>query len=244
LSLSLLFAAAVACFVAGDARADTNLLVNSGFEENRGVGSVPVGWRAIDENFDFFGWVAPRCERSIGGIGPRSGRYMIGLDTELMGVDTNDQQSDVARAAIYQTITVPPGTRGTFSIYINDLGSTALGHVSAIRLAYTVNNTEIGTIKVAGKTDSADDRAAKSAPNTWSKPFYRVSQRLADAPDALGDWTLASIPVEVAAGDKPVQLTLWIGIFDNQNSTEIGYWRIDDASFVVERPAATTRPAK
>ncbi len=233
---------AVACLLAGSAFAQTNLLVNGGFEDNHGVGTIPTGWQVLDEHLEYFGWIAPRVEQRVAGIGPRTGRYMLALDTEMMGVDTNDQEFFVPRAAIFQTITVPGKTRGTFSVYYNDIGSTALGHVSATRLAYTIDNTEISTIKVA-EPPRAGAPAAPPRPNTWSKSFYRVSQKLGQAPAATGDWTLASIPVLVDAGDKPVRLTLWIGIFDNQNSTEIGYWRFDDASFTTDnRP--TTRPAK
>jgi hypothetical protein len=40
-----------------------------------------------------------------------------------------------------------------------------------------------------------------------------------------------------------VALTVWVGIFDNQDSTEVGYWRIDDAALVLRPPAASAPSA-
>lgn len=217
-----------------------NLLVNGGFEEHNGLGTVPDGWHVVDEYFDYRGWVAPRVARRIGGVGPRTGRYFVGLDTEMLGVDTNRRESHIPRAALYQTITVPGRCAGTFSFFYNDLGSTALSHVSAIRLAYTVNESSISTIKAPEvQFETAVVRPDQpiewnEKPGYWSEPFYRVAQRLPDLQTAVGDWTFGSVRVVVDEGDDPVALTLWLGIFDRQGSTEIGYYRIDDVSFVLE----------
>ncbi len=230
--------------VAGNATAGRrDLLINGGFEQHKGVGTIPAGWQALDENLEFFGWVAPRVERSIGGVGPRTGRYMIGLATDMMGVDTNDRQYRLPRSAIFQTLTVPGGTRGTFSVYYNDLGSTALSHVSAIRLAYTIDNAEISTIKFPKELGSKP-AAPGTGPGLWSKPYFRVSQKLPSTQAAVGDWSLAAIPILVETDAPEARLTLWIGIFDHQNSTELGYYRIDDASFVIDRgpPCSSSAP--
>jgi hypothetical protein len=246
------------------AAGERNLLVNGSFEQHSGVGTVPEGWQVVDEHAEYYGWIAPRVERRIGRILPRSGRYMIGLDTEMMGVDTRGKDYDTPRSAIYQTITVPGRTRGTFSIYYNDIGTTALSHLSAIHLAYTINHQEIQRIEIPlplpqeemappGEGAARDPAPASPLsippgrrllpdgslpPDTWSRAFYRVSQQMPFAEDALGDWSLASIPVRVDADEPTVKLTLWIGIFDRQNSTERGYWRIDDAAFVLDRSSA------
>jgi hypothetical protein len=235
--------------------ASKNLLVNGGFEQHDGLGTIPHGWEAVDEHFGFFRWIAPRVERRIGDVGPRSGEFFAGLDTEKLGVNTSDKEGQICRAALYQTVMVPGRCRGRFSLYYNDLGSTALSHVSAIRLAYTVNSTEISEIRFPAPpqgqlTADRQDGSAPAlqtyraneeqptlkediAPAVWSEPWYRVSQKLPDSQTALGDWSPASIPVAVDAGDEPVRLTLWIGIFDHQHSTEIGYYRVDDASLVM-----------
>ncbi len=239
----ILVAAALAATGGPPAPEPANLLRNGGFEENRGAGTVPDGWGFVDETRDAVGWTAPRAERSIGGIGPRSGRFLAGCDTEMMGVDTNGKADDVPRSALFQTIRVPSGSRGIFSVYYNDIGSTALGHVSALRLAFTVNGAAIDSIRVPREVQGnrlGDGPGARGPspglrPGEWSRPFYRVSQRLSSNPQGRGDWTLASIPVAVGEQGGERALTLWIGIFDNQDSTEIGYWRIDDASFVIAR---------
>lgn len=225
--------------------APTNLLANPGFERNRGVGTIPPHWHALDQNFEYARWIAPRIERRIGDIGPRTGRYMVGLATDMLGVDTNDEEVHILRSALHQTITVPGRTRGTFSLYYNDLGSSALCHIAAIRLAYTVNTTDMTRIKFPASFN-LESGPPTIGPALWSKPFFRVSQQLPHSQTAVGDWSLASIPVVMDSSDAGVQLTLWIGIFENQRSTELGYYRIDDASFTVT-PAAqtrTTRPAR
>jgi hypothetical protein len=215
----------------------SNLLVNGGFEQNNGEGTIPYGWRVDDELFGYFGWIAPRVERRIGELWPRTGRFMAGLDSELMGIDSNGMDYDTPRAALRQTVTVTGPAQGTFSIYFNDIDSTSLAYISVIRLAYTIDSNDIGGIRVAER--GADAPAAKGRPGLWSRPFHRVSLKLEDSRTALGDWTKASIPVSVDAA-KPARLTVWIGIFDNQNSTETGYWRIDDAALVL---SVTTAPA-
>ena len=218
--------------VGAAARAPVDLLINGGFEQHDGLGTIPHGWEAVDEHFGFFRWIAPRVERRIGSVGPRSGRFFVGLDTEKLGVDTNDKDDPICRAALYQTIEVPGRCRGEFSLYYNDLGSSALSHVSAIRLAYTINSTEVSEIRYPFRAH-ADPPAGGGVPAVWSPPWYRVSQTLPDTHTALGDWSPASIPVSVDAGDQPVRLTLWIGIFDHQHSTELGTYRVDDARFVL-----------
>jgi hypothetical protein len=233
--------------VAGPAAAQSSLLVNGGFEQNNGVGTIPVGWQVDDELFDYIGWIAPRVEREIGAILPRTGRFMAGLDSELMGVDSNGMDYDKPRAAIRQTVTVSGPARGTFSVYFNDIGSTGLAYLSVIHLAYTIDSTDIHGIRIAER--GSDAATGTGRPGVWSRQFHRVSLKLADSRTALGDWTLASIPVSVDAV-SPVRLTVWIGIFDHQNSTEVGYWRIDDAALVLSPPpasapaSAASRPAR
>jgi hypothetical protein len=231
----VLAAAALAAMGEPAAPEPANLLRNGGFEENRGEGTVPDRWGFVDENGDSIGWTAPRAERSIGGIGPRAGRFLAGCDTEMMGVDTNGPPDGVPRSAIFQTVRAPAGARGTFSVHYNDIGSTALGHVSALRLAYTVGGGTLGSIRTpaAGEEEAAAREARRGV---WSRQFFRVSQRIPSNPEAAGDWTLASIPVAVpgAPGGGDVNITVWIGIFEPQNSTEIGYWRIDDAALILD----------
>ena len=224
-----------AIFVAGygTAAAQSNLLINGGFEQNNGIGTIPLGWQVDDELSDYFGWVAPRIERRIGEIWPRTGRFMAGLDTELMGVDIHGRDYDTPRAAIRQTVTVSGPVRGAFSVYFNDVGSTGLAYVSVIRLAYTIGSTDIRGIRLA--ESNPDAGPADVRPGLWSKRFHRVSQRLPGSRTATSDWTLASIPVVVDSA-SPVALTVWVAIFDNQDSTEVGYWRIDDAALASESP--------
>ena len=210
-----------------------DLLVNGGFEQHHGPGTIPIGWQVIDEHFEYWGWIAPRVERRIGTVGPRSGRYLVGIDTEKLGIDSNGEYFHIPRAALFQTITLPGRTRGTFTIHYNDLGSSALAHLSTLRLAYTVNHTEISKIKIP-ETTGRDPAEPQARSSLWSRPYYRVSQKLPFSQTAIGDWSRASIPVVLDVGDAPVRLTLWIGVFDNQSSTELGYYRIDDASFVVD----------
>jgi hypothetical protein len=221
--------------------AQENLLKNPGFEENDGIGAVPRDWQYIDENFEYWGWVAPRTESEIGGIVPRSGRFMAGLDTEMLGVDTNGSDYLIVRSGLYQTITVPGKCRGTFSIYYNDMWSTALSHVACIRLACTIDNTDIRSIKTPLPNDNRKRGKQQPALGWWSKSHYRVAQHLPHSQTAIGDWTLATLPVVIDTDRKEVQLTLWIGIFENQSGTEVGYYRIDDASFVLD--ATQTQPA-
>lgn len=225
--------------------AGENQLVNGGFEQNGGPGTVPVGWEADDELFGYFGWIAPRAERRIGDLWPRTGRFMIGLDSEQMGIDSNGQDYDTPRAAIRQTVKLPGGARGVFSIYYNDIGSTGLAYISVIHLAYTIDSTDIGMIHMPQKREP-QGMLVKGEPGVWSRPFHRVSQKLPGSHTSTGDWTLASIPVTVPNGSK-AEVTVWIGIFDNQNSTEVGYWRIDDASLRLEPalpvPSPSSRPA-
>ncbi len=218
------------------AEARGSLLRNGGFEENTGVGSIPSGWGAVDENAEFWRWLAPRAERRIGGLPARSGRFMVGLDTEQLGVDTAGEAGHIPRAALYQTITVPGRTRGTFRVFYNDLGSGALAHVSAVHLAYTVDTIEIGDIgyPFGAKNDPPSRREERAL---WSQPFYRVEQDLPSNEEAAGDWTPSTLHVEIDEPADSVELTLWIGIFDHQNSTELGYWRIDDASFRLDAPS-------
>lgn len=214
-----------------------NLLRNPGFEEQAVEGAIPPGWQAVDENFEYWGWIAPRVERKIGTVVARSGRFMAGLDTEMMGVDTNGTEYHIPRSALFQTVTVPGKTRGRFSIYYNDLGSSALSHVSALRLAYSVDHAEIRRIEFpAGKGHKPD--SGRLPQNLWSEPFFRVSQRLPTAYTAVGDWSFAAIDLVVNSNSQQVALTVWIGVFDHQNSTEIGYWRIDDAALILEPPPA------
>lgn len=215
--------------------AQQNLLKNPGFEENNGLGTVSLNWQAIDENFEYWGWIAPRAEIEIGGIRPRSGRFMAGLDTEMMGVDTNGSDYLIVRSGLYQTITVPGKCRGTFTVFYNDLWSTALSHVASIRLAYTIDNTDIRSIKTPVPKDNEKLPKQPSKPGLWSKSHYRVAQHLQHSQTAVGDWTLATLPVVVDTERKEVKLTLWIGIFENQSGTEIGYYRLDDAGFVLEK---------
>jgi hypothetical protein len=221
--------------------AQQNLLTNPGFEENSGTGTVPAGWHAIDENFEYWGWIAPRAERRIGDVAPRSGRYMAGLDTEMMGVDTNGSDYLIVRSGLYQTITVPGKCRGTFSIFYSDLWSTALSHVAAIRLAYTIDDTDIRSIKTPVPKDNEKLPEQPPKPGLWSKSHYRVAQHLPHSQTAVGDWTPATLPVVVDTDRREVKLTLWIGVFENQSGTEIGYYRLDDASFVLDVPR--TQPA-
>jgi len=210
-----------------------NLLRNPGFEQHNGIGTIPTHWQAIDEHIDYFGWIAPRAERIVGNIGPRSGRYLAGLDLDMLGVDTNDKGYHIPRAALFQTVEGRGQSNGTFSLHYNDLESSALSHIAAIRLAYTVNHTAISDIRFPA--DSSPEPTLETAsPDIWSKPFFRVSQRLPHSQTAVGDWTRAAIPVVVKSTDERVRLTLWIGIFDHQNSTEVAYYRIDDASFVID----------
>jgi hypothetical protein len=169
---------------------------------------------------------------------------MIGLDSEQMGIDSHGQDYDTPRAAIRQTVKLPGGARGTFSVFYNDMGTTGLAYLSVIRLAYTINSTDVRSIRTPPKR-LPQAAAGKAEPGVWSKPFHRVSHRLPLSHAALGDWTLGSLPVDVPRGSA-VELTVWIGIFDNQDSTEIGYWRIDDASLRLEPSAAapvSSRPA-
>jgi len=226
-------------FAVSSAAAQSNLLVNGGFERNNGVGTIPFGWQADDELFDYTGWVAPRVERRVGEIYPRTGRFMVGLDSELMGVDSNGMDYDRPRAALRQTVTVSGAAQGTFSVYFNDVGSTGLAYLSVIRLAYTIDSIDVRHIRVAERRPGA--AVENSRPGVWSRPFHRVSQKLPGSRTALNDWTLASVPVVVAVA-APVKLTVWIGIFDNQNSTEVGYWRIDDAVLVLT-PSTASAPA-
>lgn len=221
--------------------AQQNLLKNPGFEENNGIGTVPAQWHAVDENFEYWGWIGPRVEREIAGIAPRSGRYLVGLDTEMMGVDTNGSDYLIARSGLYQTIPVPGRCRGTFSVFYNDLRSTALSHVAAVRLAYTIDNTDIRSIKTPVSRNNEKLPEQPPGPGVWSKSHYRVGQHLEHSQTAIGDWTLATLPVIVDTDRQEVKLTLWIGIFENQSGTEIGYYRLDDASFVADAPR--TQPA-
>lgn len=223
-----------------DSRPRENLLANGGFELHTGAGTIPRGWQVVDENEGYFGWIAPRAQSAVAGVWPRSGQAMAACDTEAMGVDSNGRDDDTPRSAIFQTIAVPAGTRGVFSVYVNDIGSSALGHISAVRLGYTIGSEEIQRLAVprrAGRSRDAPKRAAaeEAREGAWSRPFFRVSQRLPYHREGIGDWAFASIPVAVPAGEGMARLTLWIGIFDLQNSTELGYWRLDDAAFRIER---------
>jgi hypothetical protein len=223
--------------------AGPNLLVNGGFEQNNGVGTVPPGWDTDDELFDYLGWIAPRIERQIGSVMPRSGRFMIGLDSEQMGIDSNGMDYDTPRAAIRQTISVPGGTDAEFQVFYNDVGSTGLAYISVIRLAYSINSTDVRAIRMASKKTPAASTEAIQA-GVWSRPFHRVSQQLSRSHHSTGDWTPASIRIRVPPGQS-VKLTVWIGIFDNQNGTEVGYWRVDDASLrPLESPATKNAPAQ
>ncbi len=208
-----------------------NLLVNGGFELNAGEGTVPRGWQVVDEHAGYFGWIAPRVRAEVGGVRARSGRAMAACDTESMGVDSNGRDEETPRSALFQTIVVPAGTRGEFSLFYNDLGSSALGHISALRLGYTLDSEDIRSLSVVAAGADAGAAAEAARAGVWSRPFFRVSQRLPFHRGGAGDWARAAIPVALPAGEKPVRLTLWIGIFDNQNSTELGYWRLDDAVF-------------
>jgi hypothetical protein len=222
-----------------------NLLTNPGFEFSAVEGGIPQSWKVVDENADYFGWIAPRAVSLSGNVRPRSGRFMAACDTESMGVDSNGEDYPTPRGALFQTISVPAGVQGTFSVYYNDLGSSALGHISSMRLGYTIESEEIGKLRVPTTERATDpvsikaDSAIREA--TWSRPFFRVSQRLPYHTDGIGDWALASIPVAVPEGSQGVRLSLWIGIFDQQNSTEVGYWRVDDASFRLEQGGAGSR---
>jgi hypothetical protein len=226
-----------------------NLIVNGGFEEHHGIGTLPLGWHAVDENIatygNCFGWIAPRVERSIGGIGPREGRFLVGIDTEMQGLDTSEDQSRYPHCALYQTITLSGNgagkVRGTFSIHYNDLGTTALAHLTMIRLSYTIDHTDMSRIEMPVTIKHERPDPHPGTPGIWSEPFFRVSQQLPYRIDVVGDWTRASIPVVVDTKGDDVKLTLWIGIFDSQSSAEIGYYRIDDAAFVLDPP--TTQPA-
>ncbi|GMU23880.1 MAG: hypothetical protein AMXMBFR13_39580 [Phycisphaerae bacterium] len=217
----------------------TNLLANGGFEQHDGTGTLPHNWQAVDENFEYFGWIAPRVERRLGDVLPRSGRFMVGLATDAMSVDTNGREYHIPRSALYQTLTVPGRCRGEFSIYYNDLGSTALSHTSAIRLAYSINNDNPGHLRFPAQFLADVDQIR---PGIWSRPFFRVSQQLPDTQTAVGDWTLAKIPVRIDQSELNARLTLWIGIFDHQNSTELAYYRIDDASFILSESAEIRPP--
>lgn len=223
---------------AGPAVAQPNLLRNGGFEEHRGVGTIPDGWEVEDELFDYSGWIAPRVERRIGALLPRTGRFMAGMDTEQMGVDSNGRDYETPRAAIRQTVTVTGPADGVFSIFFNDTGTSGLGYLSILRLAYTLDGTAIGDIRLPEEKPGA----VEHGPGLWSRRFHRVSQNLPGTLEATGDWTRASIPVRVEAAG-PVRLTVWIGIFDNQNSTEVGYWRIDDAALELLPAGTHTAPA-
>ncbi|MBN2581951.1 MAG: hypothetical protein JXL80_02710 [Planctomycetes bacterium] len=228
LLLPLLAGAASSTQPAGGAR--VNLLANGGFEQHDGIGTIPRHWQVLDENFEYFGWIGPRVERQVSGILPRTGRFMVGLATDAMNVDTNDREYHIPRSAIYQTIAVPGRGRGTFAIYYNDFGSSALAHTSAIRLAYTISNDNPAHLRFPA---AFSPEPAKTKPGIWSCPFFRVSQRLPHSQTAVGDWTRAAIPVRLDRPEPEIRLTLWIGIFDHQNSTELAYYRIDDASFTL-----------
>ncbi len=235
-----------------------DLLANGSFEENGGVGTIPYGWNALDEHAGYKGWVAPRAERWLGGIGPRSGKWLAGIDTERMAVDTNGKDYNTPRAALYQTIGVPRGITGTFRIFYNDIGSFGLSYVSTLRLAYTLDSEDIRSISSddrpwqrdrgtfggraatsrprPGQSHQRSPRTGRSStPGRWGPLLHRVAKNLADSPTAIGNWAPGELRVVVPPGEGPVQLTLWIGVFDYQNSTERGYWRVDDASFVVDQ---------
>lgn len=212
----------------------TDLLTNGGFEDNGGVGTIPTGWQALDENAEYYGWVAPRAEQRIGEFGPRTGRFLAGLDTDRMGVDTNGMDYATPRCALHQTVRLPAGFRGEFSVFYNDSGSFGLAYVSVVRLAFTIDSTDIAAIRSVHLTQGRPGEAG-----VWSQAFHRVEQGLPNTYTALGDWTRAAIPVVVPPGQGDKQVTLWIGVFDYQNSTELGYWRLDDAALV----AATTPTA-
>ena len=164
---------------------------------------------------------------------------MAACDTESMGVDSNGEDDDTPRSAIFQTIAVPAGTRGFFSVYVNDIGSSALGHISAVRLGYTLGSEDIRRLAVPPRGREPLDApapasAGEAKEGAWSRPFFRVSESLPYHREGIGGWALASIPVTVPPGEGMARLTLWIGIFDLQHSTELGYWRLDDAAFRVE----------
>jgi hypothetical protein len=223
-----------------DARwpAGKNLLANGGFEAHGGVGTIPDGWQAVDEyvvtdNLAYTGWVAPRVESMLAGIAPRNGQFMVGLDTEMLGVDTAGADFKLPRAALYQTVTVPGRCRGTFSIHYNDVYSTALSHVPAIRLAFTANHAEMRKIVLPIVPKGQHPPAWTSVPEVWSEPFYRVTKELPFVHNPVSGWKLGEIEVALDRGEDTVELTLWIGVFENQDSTEIGYYRIDDASFAL-----------
>lgn len=216
-----------------------NLLVNGDFEAHGGVGTIPDGWEAVDEyvvtdNLAYTGWVAPRVETRLAGYAPRNGRFMVGLDTEMMGVDTAGADYKLPRAALYQTLTVPGRCQGTFSIHYNDRYSGALSHIAAIRLAFTVNHSVMKKIVLPIVPKGHHPPPWEAVPDVWSDSFYRVTKELPFVHNPVSGWKLGEIEVAVDHGDEPVELTLWIGIFENQDSTEIGYYRIDDASFVLK----------
>lgn len=217
-----------------------NLLVNGGFEAHGGIGTIPDGWQAVDEfvvtdTLAYTGWVAPRVEERIGGIDPRNGRYMAGLDTEMMGVDTAGADFRLPRAALHQTLTIPGRCRGTFSIHYNDMYSGALSHIAAIRLAFTVNHQVINRIVLPVVPKGQRPPPWEAVPDVWSESFYRVTKELPYVHNPVSGWKLGEIDVALDHEDETVELTLWIGIFENQDSTEIGYYRIDDAAFVLKK---------
>ncbi len=215
-----------------------NLLVNPGFEEHGGVGTIPVGWEAVDEfvvtdTMAYTGWIAPRVETRIARVPPRNGRYMVGLDTQMMGVDTADSEHTLPRSGMYQTVRVPGKCRGTFSMHYNDIYSGAIGHVSAIRLGATVNDRNMKAIKLLRVGKNEHPPKWTGAPGIWSEPFFRVTEGLPSVHNPVSGWKRGEIEIILDVPDPAVDLTLWIGIFDNQSSTEIGYYRIDDAAFVL-----------
>lgn len=209
-----------------------NLLVNPGFEDNARIGHIPQGWRAVDENEEYWGWVGPRVERRISEVIPRTGTFMVGLASEVMGVDTNGEDFFTPRSALYQTIRVPGRCRGVFSVYYNDLETELLGHASTTRLAYSVNHADIHRITVpVSPQPSLED---EPRPDFWSRKYFCVNQYQPLNYESTGDWTLIAMPVIVDTDEPEVDLTLWIGVFENQSGTAVAYWRYDDASFTLQ----------
>lgn len=231
--LSSLVVLAVVSSVRAESKASgENLLVNGGFERNGGVGTVPEGWKTVDGDGDYFGWVGPRAEQRLGGVGARSGRWFAGLDTEKMGVDSNGQEYAKPRSAICQTVEIPRGSNGIFRLYYNDEGTTSLAFLSVIRLGYTIDSDSISAFQGI-VNEGPGEAPSRSGAGMWSQRFHRVGHDAHQNVESLGGWTLAELPVTVPPGEGKARLTLWIGVFDNQNSSELGYWRVDDASLVL-----------
>lgn len=194
-----------------------NELVNGDFEIQAVAGTVPFGWKAWDENAGYEHWMACRSERILAGVLPWRGEWMAAIDTDRIGVNTNGEDFGTPRAALYQTLELPRGTEGVFSLRYNDLGSTSGAWVSAIRLGCTIDSENLNDLTVP--------EAAKAP--SWSKPFYKTAVENG----GKGDWTRAKIPVHIPPGEGNAKVTFWIGVFDNSSGTEIGYWRVDDARF-------------